>query len=130
MNDDRCRARQIVLNVLEEGKYMLRDRYDTAREKQVAGRDAIWKRRNKVAYGKRNVWHCKESGKGVEELAEDSPFPLPSEERDLRCKGVVRLWDESAIGEGSGSGGRGWGGSATRHGYFSRLVDFDTRIRI
>jgi hypothetical protein len=32
MDDDRCRARQIVLDVLEEGKYMLRGRYDAARE--------------------------------------------------------------------------------------------------
>jgi hypothetical protein len=89
MDDDRCRARQIVLDVLEEGKYMLRGRYDAAREEQVARRDAIWERRKKVAYGKRNVWHCKESGKGVEELAEDCPFPLAPEERDLRDKGVV-----------------------------------------
>lgn len=89
MDNDGCRARQIVLDVLEEGKYMLRGRYDAAREGQVARRDAIWKRRKKVAYGKRNVWHCKESGKGVEELAEDCPFPLAPEERDLRCKGVV-----------------------------------------
>jgi succinate dehydrogenase/fumarate reductase-like Fe-S protein len=27
---------------------------------QVTRRDAIWKRRKKVVYGKRNVWHCKE----------------------------------------------------------------------
>ena len=67
----------------------MRGRYDAARERQVARRDAIWKSGKKVAYGKRNVWDCKESGKGVEELAEDSPFPLTPEERDLRCKGVV-----------------------------------------
>jgi hypothetical protein len=42
MDDDGCRARQIVLDVLEEGKYMLRDRYDAAREGQVARGDAIW----------------------------------------------------------------------------------------
>jgi len=89
MDDDGCGACQIVLDVLEEGKYMLRGRYDAAREEQVARRDAIWKRRKKVAYGKRNVWHCKESGKGAEELAEDCPFPLTPEERDLRGKGVV-----------------------------------------
>jgi len=59
MNDDGRRARQIVLDILEEGKYVLRDRYDTAREKQVARGDAIWKRRKSVAYGKRNVWHSK-----------------------------------------------------------------------
>jgi hypothetical protein len=68
---------------------MLRGRYDAARWGQVTRRDAIWERKKKVAYGKRNIWHCKESGKGVEELAEDSPFPLAPEERDLRCKGVV-----------------------------------------
>jgi hypothetical protein len=88
VDGDGCRPRQIVLDVLEEGKCMLRDRYDAAREGQVARRDAIWKRRKKVAYGKRNVWDCKESGKGVEKLAEDSPFPLEPEERDLRCEGV------------------------------------------
>jgi hypothetical protein len=89
VDDNGCRPRQIVLDVLKEGKYMLRDRHDTGREGQVARRDAIWKRRKKVAYGKRNVWHCKDSCKGVEELAEDSPFPLAPEERDLRCEGVV-----------------------------------------
>jgi hypothetical protein len=47
------------------------------------------KRRKKVAYGKRNVWHSKESSKGVEELAENSPFPLAPEEGDLSGEGVV-----------------------------------------
>ena len=89
MDDDGCGPRQIVLDVLEEGKQMLRDRYDATRAGQVARRDAIWKRRKRVTYGKRKVWHCKESGKGVEELAEDGPFPLAPEERDLRCKGVI-----------------------------------------
>ena len=41
MNDDGRRARQIVLDVLEEGKHVLRDRYDAAREEQVARGDAI-----------------------------------------------------------------------------------------
>ena len=68
---------------------MLRDRYDAAREGQVAGGDAIWKRRKKVAYGKRNVRHSKESSKGEEELAENSPFPLAPEEGDLSGEGVV-----------------------------------------
>jgi hypothetical protein len=66
---------------------VLRDKYDAAGEGQVAGGDAIWKRKKKVVYGKRNVWHGKESSKGsskgVEELAENSPFPLASEEGDL-----------------------------------------------
>ena len=62
----------------------MRDRYDAAGEGQVAGGDAIWKRKKKVAY-----WHGKESSKGVEELAENSPFPLASEEGDLSGEGVV-----------------------------------------
>ena len=115
MDDDGRRARQIVLDVLEEGKHVLRERYDTARDEQVARGDAIWKRREKAAYGKREVWHGKESGKGVEELAESGPFPLASKKGDLGCKGVVWLWDVGAVGEGSGRGGRGSGGSATRH---------------
>jgi hypothetical protein len=41
MNDDGRRARQIVLDILEEGKYVLRDRYDAARKRQVAIGDAI-----------------------------------------------------------------------------------------
>ena len=59
MDDDGRRARQIVLDVLEEGKHVLRERYDAARGEQVARGDAIWKRREKAAYGKRNVWHGK-----------------------------------------------------------------------
>jgi hypothetical protein len=59
MNADGRRARQIVLDILEKGKYALRDRYDAARERQVARGDAIWKRRKRVAYGKRDVWHSK-----------------------------------------------------------------------
>ena len=94
---------------------MLRDRYDAAGEGQVAGGDAIWKRKKKVAYRKRNVWHGKESSKGVEELAENSPFPLASEEGNLSGEGVVWLWIVGAISEGSGRGGSGSGGSATRH---------------
>ena len=80
---------------------MKRSGRDKSREGTRFGREG------KLAYGKRNVWHCKESGKGVEELAEDSPFPLAPEKRDLRGKGVIRLWDECAVGEGSGSGGCG-----------------------
>ena len=47
------------------------------------------KRRKKVVYGKRTIWHSKESSKGVEELAENSPFPLAPEEGDLSGEGVV-----------------------------------------
>lgn len=89
VDDDGCRPRQIVLDVLEKGKYMSMNIYDAAREEQVARRDAIWKRKKKMAHGKRKVWDCKESGKGVEELAEDGPFPLAPKERELRCEGVV-----------------------------------------
>jgi hypothetical protein len=71
---------------------VLRDKYDAAGEGQVAGGDAIWKRRKKVAYRKTNVWHGKESSKGVEELAENSPFPLASEEGEL---------SESLVAKGS-----------------------------
>ena len=120
MNDDGRRARQIVLDVLEEGEHVLRERYDAAREGQVARGDAIWKRRKKVAYGKGNVWDSKESGKSVEELAEGSPFPLASKEGDLSGKGVVWLRVEGAVGEGSGNGGSGSGGSATRHSTLAR----------
>lgn len=41
MDDDGCRARQIVLDVLKEGERMLRGGYETVREGQVARRDAI-----------------------------------------------------------------------------------------
>ena len=42
-----------------------------------------------VTYGKRKVRHGEESCKSVEELAESCPFPLASEKRGLRGKGVV-----------------------------------------
>jgi hypothetical protein len=42
-----------------------------------------------MAYGKRDVRHGKESGKGIKELAEGGPFPLASKEGDLWGEGVV-----------------------------------------
>jgi hypothetical protein len=46
-------------------------------------------RRERMAYGKRDVRHGKESGKGIKELAEGGPFPLASKEGDLWGEGVV-----------------------------------------
>jgi hypothetical protein len=89
MNDDRRGPRQVVLDVLEERKYVLCDGYNANRERQVTKGDATLKREEKVTYGKRNVRHGDESCKSVEELAESCPFPLASEKRGLRGKGVI-----------------------------------------
>lgn len=89
MNDDRRGPRQVVLDVLEERKCVLCDGYNANREGQDTKGDATLKRGKMVTYGKRKVRHGEESCKSVEELAESCPFPLASEKRGLRGKGVV-----------------------------------------
>jgi hypothetical protein len=89
VNDDGRRPRQIVLDVLEEGKDVLRHRDDANREGRVTKGDATLKRGKGDIYGKRNVRHGEESCKSVEELAESCPFPLAPEKRNLCGKGVI-----------------------------------------
>lgn len=89
MNDDGRRTRQVILDVLEEGKHVLRDRYNANTEGQVTKGDATLERGKTGTYGKSNVRHGEESCKSVEELAESRPFPLAPEKRNLCSKGVV-----------------------------------------
>jgi hypothetical protein len=78
MDDDGGGARQIILDVLEGSGYMLSKGYDATRRGKSRKRTRLNKRRGKVTYGKGKVRDSKESCKGVEELAEGSPFPLAS----------------------------------------------------
>jgi hypothetical protein len=41
VNYNGCRPRQIILDVLKEGKHVLRDGYDTTREGRVTRGDVI-----------------------------------------------------------------------------------------
>jgi hypothetical protein len=47
MDDDGCRPRQIVFDVLKEGKYESMERDDAERGGQVARGDAIWREKGK-----------------------------------------------------------------------------------